>query len=281
MARSHATAASADAHVTAGFAAMTSLLLQLADGRVLLVLEGGYDLHSLSSAAVACLRVLMGENPPPLPLELPTAADGPAAMQHGPSPLPEACRVLHEVIDVQQRFWPILRAARSPSAQRPHAASEAPAAAAAPPPPPTSSTGTDAVDMATVAEHTGDAAGTAIEPCCCSAVPAAAATASDASSVPVNGAVQPCVAPVPPCCHFPVPWHWYSARASAEPGATGPERARDALVAGMDRSGDAGLMAFDSVAGQRSADSVASSSASTRTRHSVGRPLRYRDIATS
>lgn len=46
-----------------GFAHMTHLLRGLAGGRMMLVLEGGYDLDSLSLGAVACIRVLLGESP--------------------------------------------------------------------------------------------------------------------------------------------------------------------------------------------------------------------------
>ena len=48
------------------FAHMTKMLMGLADGRVMLALEGGYHLPSLSACATACLRTLLGESPPPL-----------------------------------------------------------------------------------------------------------------------------------------------------------------------------------------------------------------------
>ncbi|MCW8972289.1 MAG: histone deacetylase [Gammaproteobacteria bacterium] len=51
-----------------GFAAMTGIVQQLADrhcgGRLVFILEGGYNLESLSRGAHSVLRVLAGEQPP-------------------------------------------------------------------------------------------------------------------------------------------------------------------------------------------------------------------------
>jgi histone deacetylase 6 len=47
-----------------GYAAMTARLNELAGGRVVLALEGGYNLEAIASSAAACLRVLLGEPPP-------------------------------------------------------------------------------------------------------------------------------------------------------------------------------------------------------------------------
>jgi histone deacetylase 6 len=47
----------------AGYAAMTERLTRLAGGRVVLALEGGYNLDAISRSAAACLRVLLGEAP--------------------------------------------------------------------------------------------------------------------------------------------------------------------------------------------------------------------------
>ena len=67
----------------AGYAAMTSRLLSLSDGRVVLALEGGYNLDAISRSAAACLRVLLGEEAPaPEPSE----------------PRPTALRVLESVL---------------------------------------------------------------------------------------------------------------------------------------------------------------------------------------
>jgi hypothetical protein len=48
-----------------GYAAMTHELLSLAGGRVVVALEGGYNLASISNSMEAVLRVLLGEAPPP------------------------------------------------------------------------------------------------------------------------------------------------------------------------------------------------------------------------
>jgi hypothetical protein len=50
----------------AGYAHMTSRLLTLARGRVVVALEGGYNLRAISTSADAVLRVLLGAPPPPL-----------------------------------------------------------------------------------------------------------------------------------------------------------------------------------------------------------------------
>ena len=47
----------------AGYAQMTQRLIGLANGRVVLALEGGYDLEAIAASAAACLRVLLGEAP--------------------------------------------------------------------------------------------------------------------------------------------------------------------------------------------------------------------------
>jgi histone deacetylase 6 len=51
-------------HVTpAGYAHMTHMLMQLADGKVAVCLEGGYNLESIAVSACAVARTLMGEPP--------------------------------------------------------------------------------------------------------------------------------------------------------------------------------------------------------------------------
>jgi acetoin utilization deacetylase AcuC-like enzyme len=61
----------------AGYAALTRRLVALAeelcDGRIVLVLEGGYDLEALSACVIAALHVLLGRDPGADPL-------GPAAV---------------------------------------------------------------------------------------------------------------------------------------------------------------------------------------------------------
>jgi len=75
----------------AGYAQMTAMLRTLALGRLVLALEGGYDLGAISTSAAASLRILLGEEPPP---------DG-----RGPvSPVAE--RVISQVLNAQRPFWP-------------------------------------------------------------------------------------------------------------------------------------------------------------------------------
>ncbi len=71
-----------------GFGAMTSRLLSLSEGRVVLALEGGYNLDAISRSAAACLRVLLGEEP----------------LAASPSePRPNAIRVLESVLKARER----------------------------------------------------------------------------------------------------------------------------------------------------------------------------------
>ena len=70
---------------------MTERLRSIAGGRVVLALEGGYDLDAISRAAAACTRVLLGE----------------AAPGSGPRPpAPGAGRILDAVRAGLQPFWP-------------------------------------------------------------------------------------------------------------------------------------------------------------------------------
>jgi hypothetical protein len=48
------------------FGHMTQQLLKLADGKVILSLEGGYDLQSICDSAQECVRALLGDDPSPL-----------------------------------------------------------------------------------------------------------------------------------------------------------------------------------------------------------------------
>ena len=81
-----------------GYAAMTARLVDLAGGRVVLALEGGYNLNAIAASAAACLRVLLGE--------------APAQTDFG-APSPLAARILDEVIRAQAPFWPSVFSARA------------------------------------------------------------------------------------------------------------------------------------------------------------------------
>ncbi len=76
-----------------GYAAMTERLLEVAGGKVVLALEGGYNLEAIAAAAAAVTRVLLG--------------DKRAHPDPGP-PNVAANHVLREVLDTQREFWPDL-----------------------------------------------------------------------------------------------------------------------------------------------------------------------------
>ncbi|KAG0580183.1 hypothetical protein KC19_4G154200 [Ceratodon purpureus] len=63
-----------------GYAQMTSMLSTLSGGRLLVVLEGGYNLRSISASAAAVMKVLQGSSPRPLPDDLQPSPAGAAAM---------------------------------------------------------------------------------------------------------------------------------------------------------------------------------------------------------
>lgn len=48
------------------FGRMTQQLLTLADGKVVLALEGGYDLAAICDSAQECVRALLGDEPSPI-----------------------------------------------------------------------------------------------------------------------------------------------------------------------------------------------------------------------
>ncbi|HEV8610033.1 MAG TPA: histone deacetylase [Thermoanaerobaculia bacterium] len=74
----------------AGHAAMTQRVCSLAGGRVVLALEGGYDLDAISAAAATCTSVLLGDTAPQIDPGPPNAV---------------AERVLSEVIETHRPFW--------------------------------------------------------------------------------------------------------------------------------------------------------------------------------
>ncbi|EJD05919.1 histone deacetylase clr3 [Fomitiporia mediterranea MF3/22] len=56
-----------ECHVTpAGYAMMTHMLSSLAGGKLVVALEGGYNVESISNSALAVTRVLLGDAPPEL-----------------------------------------------------------------------------------------------------------------------------------------------------------------------------------------------------------------------
>ncbi|XP_069319113.1 histone deacetylase 6 isoform X1 [Eulemur rufifrons] len=78
-----------------GYAHLTHLLMGLANGRVILILEGGYNLTSISESMAACTRSLLGDPLPLLALPRP--------------PLSGALASITETIQVHRRYWRSLR----------------------------------------------------------------------------------------------------------------------------------------------------------------------------
>uniref|UniRef100_A0A8C9KJ01 UBP-type domain-containing protein n=1 Tax=Panthera tigris altaica TaxID=74533 RepID=A0A8C9KJ01_PANTA len=78
-----------------GYAHLTHLLMGLANGRIILILEGGYNLTSISESMAACTRSLLGDPPPLLTLSRP--------------PLSGALASITETIQVHRRYWRSLR----------------------------------------------------------------------------------------------------------------------------------------------------------------------------
>ena len=77
----------------AGFAQLTQGVLSAAQGRLVLALEGGYG-PLMPECVEACLRVLLGESPPPLPSSIVR---------------PDTLRVAREVRGRHAKWWPCFR----------------------------------------------------------------------------------------------------------------------------------------------------------------------------
>ncbi|XP_050997141.1 histone deacetylase 6 [Acomys russatus] len=81
-----------------GYAHLTHQLMALANGRIILILEGGYNLTSISESMAACTHSLLGDPPPLLSLLRP--------------PHPEALAAICDTIQAHHRFWRSLRLMR-------------------------------------------------------------------------------------------------------------------------------------------------------------------------
>ncbi|XP_054821855.1 histone deacetylase 15 isoform X2 [Prosopis cineraria] len=77
-----------------GYAQMTKMLNALSGGKLLVILEGGYNLRSISSSATAVIKVLLGENPE---FELENNFPSKSGLQ-----------TVLEVLKIQMNFWPSL-----------------------------------------------------------------------------------------------------------------------------------------------------------------------------
>ncbi|KAI4901578.1 hypothetical protein NFI96_012101, partial [Prochilodus magdalenae] len=83
-------------HVTPeGYAHLTHQLLSLAAGQVLVILEGGYNLTSISESMAMCTSMLLGDVPPMLPSLLP--------------PHPSAAITINNVLRAHAPYWRSLR----------------------------------------------------------------------------------------------------------------------------------------------------------------------------
>ncbi|KAK3762822.1 hypothetical protein RRG08_040517 [Elysia crispata] len=78
----------------AGYGHMTHMLMGLANGRVALLLEGGYNLMSIAESMAVCTSVLLGE---------------PCPMLDSMVALPSAVATISDVLDVQKQFWSCLK----------------------------------------------------------------------------------------------------------------------------------------------------------------------------
>lgn len=75
----------------AGYGQMTHMLKGLADGKIVIALEGGYNLDSIAVSAVACMNVLLGE--------------APEAIQDGLVPKKECFETVELVKSIQKKYW--------------------------------------------------------------------------------------------------------------------------------------------------------------------------------
>ncbi|XP_056130040.1 histone deacetylase 6 isoform X2 [Lampris incognitus] len=84
-------------HVTPeGYAHITHMLMSLAGGRVLVILEGGYNLTSISESMAMCTSMLLGDAPPSLATPL-------------PPPHHNAVAAINKVIRCHAPYWRSLR----------------------------------------------------------------------------------------------------------------------------------------------------------------------------
>lgn len=70
---------------------LTHLLSSLAYGKVILALEGGYNIDAVSYCMTMCTKALLGDPLPPLNLEYPICKN--------------AQKTLKRVIKIQKKYW--------------------------------------------------------------------------------------------------------------------------------------------------------------------------------
>ncbi|XP_048253053.1 histone deacetylase 6-like isoform X2 [Haliotis rufescens] len=78
----------------AGYGHMTHMLSGLANGRVVVLLEGGYNLYSIAASMATCTSVLLGDQCPTMP---------------APQPCQNAVQTICDVLDVHQQYWKSLK----------------------------------------------------------------------------------------------------------------------------------------------------------------------------
>ncbi|KAI8641223.1 hypothetical protein BD408DRAFT_418598 [Parasitella parasitica] len=75
----------------AGYGQMTHLLKGVANGKLAIALEGGYDLNSIAISALACMNVLLGEAPEPIQSTL--------------FPQKQCVQTIETVKEIQRHHW--------------------------------------------------------------------------------------------------------------------------------------------------------------------------------
>ncbi|KAM7350681.1 histone deacetylase 4 isoform 2-T7 [Cochliomyia hominivorax] len=80
------------------FGFMTRELMHLANGKVVLALEGGYDLPAICDSAQECVRALLGDNLSPI-----------AESELNRPPCQNAIDTLQKTIAIQSQHWPCVR----------------------------------------------------------------------------------------------------------------------------------------------------------------------------
>ena len=87
-----------------GYAYMTNELMQLANGNVIIALEGGYNLTSISVSAVACARALLGKSVEGQD-EIYKFAKESTNVEYADEIDTRALRSLNHMLQIQSDFW--------------------------------------------------------------------------------------------------------------------------------------------------------------------------------
>ncbi|TKC50443.1 hypothetical protein EI555_002647 [Monodon monoceros] len=90
-------------HLRVGFGHLTKQLMTLADGHVVLALEGGHDLTAICDASEACVNALLGNELEPLAEDI---------LQQTPNM--NAVISLQKIIEIQSKYWKSVRTVSVP-----------------------------------------------------------------------------------------------------------------------------------------------------------------------